>query len=103
MTDHSHRRILAQTNAIAHEKEDPKALLNDPKYLEAWELAKKFINTPIDEITEEDLPTEWEWTNVNGYDFTPPVRDQGGCGSCFTFSFVAGLESRVQIRTGERH
>jgi hypothetical protein len=70
-------------------------LLSDPGYIEAWELAKKYIDVPLEEITEEDLPTTWEWINVNGYDFTPPVRDQGGCGSCYIESFVAGLESRV--------
>jgi hypothetical protein len=53
-------------------------------------------------ITEEDLPQNWDWRNVNGYDFTPPVRDQGGCGSCFTLSFVGGVESRIMILTGKR-
>jgi len=27
-------------------------------------------------------------SNIEGFDFTGKVRDQGSCGSCYTVSFV---------------
>jgi hypothetical protein len=36
-----------------------------------------------------------------GYDFTGKVRDQGGCGSCYTMSFIQVMESRLKMTTGK--
>lgn len=52
------------------------------------------------EKVEDDveLPSSIDWTtrgNVN------PVQNQGGCGSCWTFSGAASLESLHQNRTGK--
>ncbi|EFC49832.1 cathepsin C [Naegleria gruberi] len=43
------------------------------------------------------LPTEFDWTNVNGRDFVVPVRNQEQCGSCYAFSSSDMFGSRVRI------
>ncbi|KAL9649909.1 hypothetical protein ABK040_011382 [Willaertia magna] len=43
------------------------------------------------------LPKEFSWTNVNGKNYVVPVRDQGGCGSCYAFSSSDMIGSRVRI------
>jgi hypothetical protein len=43
------------------------------------------------------LPTRFDWRDLNG---TTPVRNQGGCGSCWAFATVGVLESLVQIQEG---
>ena len=45
------------------------------------------------------LPSSWDWRNVNGVNYVSDVRNQGGCGSCYAFSSMGMLESRVNIIT----
>jgi len=46
------------------------------------------------------LPTSWDWRNVSGINYVSDVRNQGGCGSCYAFSSMGMLESRVRVLTG---
>ncbi|TNV80537.1 hypothetical protein FGO68_gene13534 [Halteria grandinella] len=88
---------LTQTNQIFEDHKD----LNDPKYAQTMKKAQKYLNTPVEDMRDEDLPEEWDWRKVDGVDFTSPIRDQGGCGSCYTISFVTSVESRIKIATGK--
>jgi C1A family cysteine protease len=37
---------------------------------------------------EGAVPAAFDWRNVADVDYTGEVRDQGACGSCYTFSFI---------------
>jgi hypothetical protein len=41
-----------------------------------------------EEIPDSEIPKNFDLSNIDGYDFTGKVRDQGSCGSCYTVSFV---------------
>ena len=41
-------------------------------------------------------PPAIDWRS-NGGDWTTPIKDQGGCGSCVSFATCATIESRVNI------
>ncbi len=41
--------------------------------------------------------SQWDWRNVSGMDWTTPVKDQTGCGSCVAFATVALIESSLEI------
>ncbi|XP_078077939.1 dipeptidyl peptidase 1 [Mustelus asterias] len=45
------------------------------------------------------LPESWDWRNVAGVNYVSPVRNQGSCGSCYSFSSMGMLEARIRIQT----
>lgn len=46
-------------------------------------------------VETADVPEQWNWQNHGG---VSPVKDQGQCGSCWTFSTVGCLESAHLIK-----
>ena len=57
---------------------------------------------PADKRTLElaaQLPESFDWRNVNGVSYVSPVRNQGGCGSCYAFAAMAMNEARLRIKT----
>ena len=54
--------------------------------LKAQTWGKKYKTA--DEIPDKEIPDQYDYTNLDGYDFTNSVRDQGACGSCYTVSFT---------------
>ncbi|MFH1596045.1 MAG: C1 family peptidase [Pseudomonadota bacterium] len=44
------------------------------------------------------IPVGIDWRNYNGLNYVTPVKDQGGCGSCWAFASTAALESYFLIQ-----
>ncbi len=44
-------------------------------------------------IRAMSLPSRFDWREKNGM---TPVKDQGGCGSCWAFATVAAIESAIK-------
>lgn len=47
--------------------------------------------------SDDILPPFWDWRKLHG---VSPVKDQGHCGSCWTFSTVGCLEAHTLIKYG---
>jgi len=47
--------------------------------------------------TFSNYPSEFNWMNYNGKDWTTNVKNQGPCGSCWAFGAVSCLESIINI------
>ncbi len=45
-------------------------------------------------MAEGDLPPAWDWRQHNG---VTPVRNQGGCGSCWAFAATGAMEAVMRI------
>lgn len=55
-----------------------------------------------DAIPDNMIPESYDLRNIDGFDFTNPLRDQGACGSCYTVSFTQVIESRLKQRYGKK-
>lgn len=62
----------------------------------------KYFHVDVKDIDENKIPKNWDWRNVNGVNYVPPVREQGSCGSCYVFSTITSLESRLRILTNNQ-
>jgi C1A family cysteine protease len=58
-----------------------------------WRATARFV----DITTSRDLPESFDWRDVDG---CTPIRNQGGCGSCWAFASVGALECNIKIRDG---
>jgi hypothetical protein len=57
-----------------------------------------WLNAPFDPCTpQRSLPEAYNWCEVAG---CPPVRNQGGCGSCWAFATMGPLECNILIKDG---
>jgi C1A family cysteine protease len=39
----------------------------------------------------------FDWRNINGQDFTTPIKDQGATGACWAFAAVGAMECKAEI------
>jgi PKD repeat protein len=53
-----------------------------------------------DFITAKSLPTTFDWRDYNGHTYIGDARDQGSCGSCYSFGAAAAAEGTYNYATG---
>lgn len=46
-------------------------------------------------VAKSDLPLRFDWRDETGL---PPIRNQGGCGSCWAFATVGALECAIHLQ-----
>ena len=73
-------------------------------------LALLLLMMPITPITAEplgdtvravDLPSFFSWTDINGVDYTTPIRDQTPAPTCEAYGLCASLETIMQYQLDE--
>jgi len=56
-----------------------------------------------DSATSCDLPSYFSWRDVNGTDYTTPVKNQAPAPTCEAYALVAILETKMQYKLGKLH
>jgi len=52
-------------------------------------------------VDTSDLPTYFSWRNINGIDFTTPIKDQSPAPTCEAYALCASLETIMQYQLRE--
>jgi hypothetical protein len=48
-----------------------------------------------------NVPSSFSWRDINGSDYTTPIKDQSPAPTCETFAFCAALETKMQYQLRE--
>ncbi len=49
----------------------------------------------------EELPSSFDWRDFQGHRYIGPIRNQGGCGSCYAFGACAAAEGVYNVALGK--
>ncbi len=97
--------ILAFSVPILAESQQPKIAPSVPRLLTGEGSPFGFVPPPIDlspikpqeGILKQSFPSRFDWRELGK---VTPVKQQGGCGSCYAFASIGNFESRVLIDAG---
>ncbi|CAD5229871.1 unnamed protein product [Bursaphelenchus okinawaensis] len=76
-------------NQFSDYSEEERKMLNGLIYEPSKDNTSEYITVDAD-----DVPETYDWREHNG---VTPVRDQGGCGSCYVFGTLGAIESQLLI------
>ena len=66
------------------------------------EQVNKYINKELRDIEIKEIALNWDWTNVNNENYVSDSESQKDCGSCYIFSTIGSLESRVKVLSNNK-
>jgi hypothetical protein len=68
-------------------------------------LLSQILPTGAEKIEKSDektlFPQFFSWQNINGIDYTTPIKDQSPAPTCEAYGLVAAMETLMQYQTGE--
>ena len=84
--------------------EGPKKFGEGPEFAKALATAQSWQKKygSASEIPDAELPEQFDWRDIEGYDFTGKHRDQGACGSCHAVAFTQAAEQRLMVKYGKQ-
>lgn len=84
-SDMTHEEFKRKYRLVGDNQECSATMRNPPK-----------SNSTVENL--RDVPTNWDWRM---FGVVTPVKDQGDCGSCWTFSTVGTIEAHFMMKFGQ--
>lgn len=93
---------LASADATVSELGDTEwsVLLGVPLEVMEWEQSQAG-SQGVRLAANYDYPATLDWRDLDGENWTTPIRSQGTCGSCVAFATTGAIESRLEIALGD--
>ena len=57
----------------------------------------------VDSNEGSELPSYFSWNDLDGIDYTTPIKDQSPAPTCEAYALVASLETIMQYKLGEMY
>lgn len=67
-------------------------------FIPAININAETLNNNVEEC---GLPSSFSWRNINGTDYTTPIKDQSPAPTCEAYALCAALETMMQYKLGE--
>jgi len=88
-----HARLVHQEMMRQHAAPPPSASAAAHSFLQR--------DAPGKEAGKQQLPKDFDWSDMRGQDFLEPVMDQADCGSCYAASSMRMLTARHKIKQND--
>jgi len=92
--------IAGETSVSQLSQEERAELCGVPAEVIEWEHLQASGESTEPE-TVYAYPSAKDWRNISGQDWTTPIRNQAGCGSCVSFGTIGSIESRMEIASND--
>ena len=66
----------------------------------SYRQGSSYVSSPLVVRSVVELPEQFDWRNFQGHSYIGPVRNQGGCGSCYAFGACAAAEGAYNVAMG---
>ncbi|KYK31376.1 MAG: hypothetical protein AYK22_02535 [Thermoplasmatales archaeon SG8-52-3] len=67
-------------------------------FLQFYPVSAETIDKTVDKL---GYPSNFSWQNIDGIDYTTPIKDQSPAPTCEAYALVAALETIMQYQTGD--
>ena len=95
------RGVAAEISALDLMKQNGEPLWENTRGAPPPAVEAIMKTAPLKTFPKKALPATWDWRNRSGVSYIGAVRNQGSCGSCYSFGAAAAAEGAFNLALGK--